>query len=62
MSVADILKTRVPAHLAANLSNQQIADLMYDADLDRRAALRRGDVEVAAILDAEVEALARCLS
>ena len=44
------------------LTNQQIADLMFSAEQDRRMFVRAGKTQDAAEADAEVVALAALLS
>jgi hypothetical protein len=52
---------RLVAGLSLPVTNQALADLALQADQERRAAERRGDHELAAELEAEVEALAELL-
>lgn len=62
MPIGDILARPHPAHALPGLSNQTIADLALQADQQRRAAERRGDLTVAAILQCEVNLLTSALS
>lgn len=62
MPVGAILTRPHPAQFTPGLTNQTIADFMLQADRDRRAALRNGDAERAAELDAEMTALASALA
>lgn len=62
MSIGAILTRPHPAGNRPRVTNQNVADMMLEADQRRRAAKRRGDHMAAAELQREIDLLASALS